>query len=143
MRNGLITLMPYSSKECRSLIAKFHKRDNDRQANLAQVVETNHETNASVVEDMTTDQEMSALTEDIQSDSSSDVSFTDDENETMPDLESDHAYDSYESDDDFITEEDESTSTPNDDVQASITLKEAKTENSQCNSNLCTSPVKS
>ena len=45
MRNGLITLMPYSSKECRSLIAKFHKRDNDRQAqaNLAQVVETNHE----------------------------------------------------------------------------------------------------
>ena len=75
---------------------------------------------------MTTDQEMPALTEDIQSDSSSDVSFTDDENETMPGLESDHAYDSYDSDDDFITEENESTNTSSDDIQASITLRRRK-----------------
>jgi hypothetical protein len=60
MRNGLITLMPYSSKECRSMIAEFHKRDNDRQANLVQVMETNHETNISVIEDMTTDPDMPA-----------------------------------------------------------------------------------
>jgi hypothetical protein len=139
MRNGLITLMPYSSKECRSMIADFHKRDNDRQANLVQVMETNHETNISVVEDMTTDPDMPALTQDIQSDSSSEESFTDDENETIPDLVSDHAYDSYDSDEGFITEEDESINTSSDDVQASITLKEANNENSQYNSNLCAS----
>jgi hypothetical protein len=85
---------------------------------------------------MTTDPDMPSLIEDIPSDSSSEESFTDDENETMPELVSDHADD---------TDEDESARTSSDEVSVSITLKEANSDNinSQCNSNLCASPVKS
>lgn len=101
MRNGLITLMPYSSKECRSLIKKVREDNNDRQANIVQV------TDADSDDDM-----LPPLVSDASSDSLSEESFTD------------VSDDEYE-DPRLISDENEDNEDLNSDRTASITLKEA------------------